>query len=90
MRFKRSTCTDHDTNPWPHTFMTFLPTDLETFMTLAKGYIYVFEGRDRTEICAYNSGVKLFVVKVSLHCYYHFRFAFAAGHELLLGATFTK
>lgn len=53
----------------------FSATDLETFMTLAKRY--VFEGRDRTEICAYNSGVKLvynFVVKVSesLH-YYHCR-----------------
>ena len=39
----------------------------KTLMTLAKRY--VFAGRDRTEICAYNSGVKLvynFVVKVSL------------------------
>ena len=34
----------------------FSPSDLETFMTLAKRY--VFEGRDRTDICAYNSGVK--------------------------------
>jgi hypothetical protein len=33
-------------------------TDLETFMTLARRY--VFEGRDRTDICAYNSGVKPF------------------------------
>ena len=44
----------------------FSATDLETFMTLAKRY--VFEGSDQTEICAYNSGVKLvynFVVKVS-------------------------
>jgi WD repeat-containing protein 24 len=31
-------------------------SDLKTFMTLAKRY--VFEGRDRTDICAYNSGVK--------------------------------
>lgn len=31
------------------------PSDIKTFMTLAKKY--VFEGRDRTDICAYNSGV---------------------------------
>lgn len=35
----------------------FSASDLETFMTLAKKYI--FEGRDRIDICAYNSGVKL-------------------------------
>ena len=34
----------------------FSVTDLHTFMTLAKRYI--FEGRDRTDICAHNSGVK--------------------------------
>jgi hypothetical protein len=34
----------------------FSASDLETFMTLAKRYI--FEGCDRTDICAYNSGVK--------------------------------
>ena len=34
----------------------FSASDFETFMTLAKRY--VFEGRDRTDICAYNSGVK--------------------------------
>ena len=34
----------------------FSATALETFMTLAERY--VFEGRDRTDICAYNSGVK--------------------------------
>ncbi|KAF8150924.1 hypothetical protein B0H34DRAFT_156740 [Crassisporium funariophilum] len=33
----------------------FAANDLETFMALARGYI--FEGRDRKEICAYNSGV---------------------------------
>jgi len=43
-------------------------TDLETFMTLAK--TYVFEGRDRTDICAYNSGVQPIyhrVVKLRSH-----------------------
>ena len=34
----------------------FSASDLETFMALAKRY--VFEGRDRTDICEYNSGVK--------------------------------
>lgn len=34
----------------------FSASDLDAFMTLAKRYI--FEGRDRSDICAYNSGVK--------------------------------
>jgi hypothetical protein len=38
---------------YAHDFSAF---DIDTFMTLAKRY--VFEGRDRTDICAYNSGVK--------------------------------
>lgn len=38
---------------YAHDFST---SDLETFVTLAKRYI--FEGRDRTDICAYNSGVQ--------------------------------
>ena len=33
----------------------FSASDLDAFMTLAKRYI--FEGRDRSDICAYNSGV---------------------------------
>lgn len=33
----------------------FLCNDLEPFTMLARGYI--FEGRSRQEICAYNSGV---------------------------------
>ena len=33
----------------------FSATSLETFVTLAKTYI--FEGRDRTDICTYNSQV---------------------------------
>jgi len=55
----------------------FSATDLETFMTLAKRY--VFEGRDRTEICAYNSGVAFAAGHES-----------AAQFWLLLGATLTK
>jgi hypothetical protein len=34
----------------------FSASNLDVFMTLAKTYI--FEGRDRSDICAYNSGVK--------------------------------
>ena len=34
----------------------FSACDLDAFMTLAKRYI--FEGGDRSDICAYNSGVK--------------------------------
>ena len=34
----------------------FSASDLDAFMNLAKRYI--FEGRDRSDICAYNSGVK--------------------------------
>ncbi|KAJ3511977.1 hypothetical protein NLJ89_g3787 [Agrocybe chaxingu] len=37
----------------------FTTENLETFTTLARRY--VFEGRDRQEICAYNSGVALSV-----------------------------
>jgi len=34
----------------------FSASDLDAFMALAKRYI--FEGRERSDICAYNSGVK--------------------------------
>ena len=47
----------------------FSSSDLETFMTLAKRYI--FEGRDRTDICAYNSGVKpIYHCVVNVPLYY--------------------
>lgn len=58
----------------------FSASDLETFMTLAKRY--VFEGRDRTDICAYNSGVKPiyhFVVNVQLN---YFRLLFQQATNL--------
>ncbi|KAH9481800.1 GATOR complex protein WDR24 [Psilocybe cubensis] len=37
------------------TFSDFTDTDLETFTTLARRYL--FEGRTRKDICAYNAGV---------------------------------
>ncbi|KAF9532667.1 hypothetical protein CPB83DRAFT_867467 [Crepidotus variabilis] len=35
----------------------FLDNDVDTFTTLARGYI--FEGRERKDICAYNAGIAL-------------------------------
>ncbi|KAF8813412.1 hypothetical protein BYT27DRAFT_7158298 [Phlegmacium glaucopus] len=51
--------------------------DLETFMHLAKAY--VFEGRDRTDICAYNSAIAFSAGHES-----------AAQFWLLLGATLAR
>ena len=60
----------------------FSASKLDTFMTLAKRYI--FEGRDRSDICAYNSGVKPvyhFVVNVPLK-FVFFRLLFQQATNL--------
>ena len=55
-------------------YADFSASDLDAFMTLAKRY--VFEGRDRSDICAYNSGVKPFyhcvvcVLNLFLGCFF--------------------
>ena len=68
----------------------FLFNDIDSFTTLARGYI--FEGRSREEICAFNSGVGHFFQFVC--CFlYSLQVALSAGNELaaqvwlLLGAS---